>query len=600
MDSNIAANPPLRVGQFSAYHGDRPNAIGELLDTGVDVLTGDYLAELTMLVLRKNQLRGGAGYAAAFVDQLEPHLPRIAEGGVKVVTNAGGLDPERCAQAVRDACARAGVTLTVAAISGDDLREELPAVLGPGATLRNVDTGDELALADHDILTANAYLGAWPIVAALGAGADIVICPRMTDASLVVGPAAWHHGWARDDWDRLAGAVVAGHLIECGGQVSGGNFAFFHAYPDLGLPGMPIAEIDADGACVVTKARGTGGVVNRDTVTAQLLYEVGGPEYLNPDVTVELTSVRLADAGPDRVRVSGTRGRAPNELTKLSLTYEGGYRNTVTVGLTGLHVDEKLAWLRRAVEAAVGAPETFDAFRWTVIGPVTQVDGDQAQTSAWVVITARDADRTKVGRARFADRIIQLGTNNIPGLYFTAPPQRERLFGVQWPCLIDKKHVQPTVRVDGADELEIAWDAWEAAGPAPAPRVTDLPAVPGGPTERVPLGTLFGTRSGDKGGVANLGVWAPGAEAFAWLRDTLTTERLVELVPEAAGLRVERHEFANLNALNFLLVGYLEEGVSSCTRIDPQAKGLGEYLASRTLDVPSVLLAGGAGEEGAH
>jgi acyclic terpene utilization AtuA family protein len=581
---------PIRIGQFSAFHGDRSDAMGELLDSGVDVLTGDYLAELTMLVLRKNQLRGRPGYAASFVEQLDRYLPRIAEAGVKVVTNAGGLDPEGCAAAVAYLCAQAGLPLRVATVTGDDLRLELADIVGADGTLLNVDTGAQLVLSDHEILSANAYLGAWPIVAALEAGADIVICPRMTDASLVVGPAAWRFGWAQDDWDRLAGAVVAGHLIECGGQVTGGNFALFSEYPDLGLPGTPIAEITADGGCVVTKAVGTGGVVNTDTATAQLLYEVGGREYLNPDVTVDLTSVNVEQLEADRVRVSGTRGRAPNELTKLSLTYDGGYRNSVTIGLAGRHLDEKLAWLRSAVERAVGAPETFDAFRWTVIGPVSQVDGDQAQISAWVVITARDAERHKVGRKGFTDRVVQLATSNVPGFYLTAPPQSEQKFSVQWPCLVEKRHVQPRVALDGEALVEVGWQSWEESVP-PAPLLDSLASVvPDGPVVRVPLGDLVGTRSGDKGGVANLGVWARTPAIYAWLRTTLTPDRVRVLIPEAADLRIDCHEFPNLLGLNFVLVGFLEDGVSSCTRIDPQGKGLGEYLASRTVEVPAVLV----------
>jgi hypothetical protein len=582
---------PIRIGQFSAYHGDRPDAMGELLASGVDVLTGDYLAELTMLVLRKNQLRGRPGYAASFVEQLERYLPQISEAGVKVVTNAGGLDPEGCAAAVANLCAQAGVSLRVATVTGDDLRLKLADILGADGTLLNVDTGAQLVLSNHEILSANAYLGAWPIVAALQAGADIVICPRMTDASLVVGPAAWRFGWAQDDWDQLAGAVVAGHLIECGGQVTGGNFALFAEYPDLGLPGMPIAEIAADGGCVVTKAAGTGGVVNTDTATAQLLYEVGGREYLNPDVTVDLTTVSVEQLEADQVRVSGTRGRAPNGLTKLSLTYDGGYRNSVTIGLTGRHLTKKLAWLRSAVERAVGAPETFDAFRWTVLGPVSEVDGDQAEVSAWVVITARDAERHKVGRTCFADRIVQLATNNVPGFYLSAPPQSEQQFGVQWPCLVEKRHVQPRVSLDGEAPVDIGWQSWEESVPLLLPVDSFAPAVQqGGPVVRAPLGDLVGTRSGDKGGVANLGVWARSPAIYAWLRATLTPDSLRTLIPEAADLRIDRHEFPNLLGLNFILVGFLEDGVSSCTRIDPQGKGLGEYLASRTVDVPAALV----------
>ncbi|ALL79271.1 hypothetical protein AD006_28510 (plasmid) [Pseudonocardia sp. EC080610-09] len=593
MGANLVSSSPLRVGQFSAYHGDRPDGMDELLASGVDVLTGDYLAELTMLVLRKNQMRGGVGYAASFVEQLERYLPRIAERGVKVVTNAGGLDPRACAEAVREACIRQGVDLRVAAVTGDDLRNDLSEVLGADAVLRNVDTGEDLVVADHEILTANAYLGAWPIVDALDAGADIVICPRMTDASLVVGPAAWHFGWARDDWNALAGGVVAGHLIECCGQVTGGNFALFHEHGDLGLPGMPIAEIHPDASCVITKPDGSGGLVSTDTVSAQLLYEIGGPEYQNPDVIVDLGAVVPEQDGPDRVRVAGARGRAPNGRTKLSLTFEGGYRNTMTVGLTGLHLREKLAWLRRAVERAVGPPESFEAFRWTVVGPARESDGDQDQETAWAVISVRDPDQAKVGRVAFADRIVQLGTNNVPGFYLTTPPQRERLFGVQWPCLVEKKHVQPVVHHDDATAVEVGWPQWcEDGTPAERP-VLDLPPVPTGPTVARPLGTLVGTRSGDKGGIANLGVWTRSGAAYAWLLETLTVDRLRELLPEAAGLRIERHELASLNAVNFLLVGYLEQGVSSCLRIDPQAKGLGEYLASRVLEIPVSLVDGG-------
>jgi Acyclic terpene utilisation family protein AtuA len=581
---------PIRIGQFSAFYGDRPDAMGELLDSGVDVLTGDYLAELTMLVLRKTQLRGGHGYAASFIEQLQRYLPRIAEAGVKVVTNAGGLDPEGCATAVRNVCAQAGLPLRVAAVTGDDLRPHLFEILGEHGTLQNVDTAAELVLSDREILSANAYLGAWPIVAALKAGADIVICPRMTDASLVVGPAAWRFDWAHDDWDRLAGGVVAGHLIECGGQVTGGNFALFAEYHDLALPGMPIAEIAADGSCVVTKAVDTGGVVNVDTVTAQLLYEVGEREYLNPDVTVDLVTVGLAQVGANRVAVSGARGRAPNGWTKLSLTYDGGYRNSVTIGLTGRHLAKKLAWLGSAVERAVGKPETFEEFRCTVVGPGSEVDGNQSEVSAWVVISARDSDRQKVGRTHFADKVVQLATNNVPGFYLTAPPGKEQQFGVQWPCLVEKRHIQPLVTVDGAAPLEVGWQSWAHSAP-PSPLVDPvLPAVPQGPVVRVPLGDLVGTRSGDKGGTANLGLWARTPEIYAWLRTTLTTNRLRTLIPEAADLRIDRHEFPNLLGLNFLLVGFLEDGVSSCTRIDPQAKGLGEYLASRTVEVPAALV----------
>jgi len=578
----------LRIGAFSAFYGDSPDNMEVLLDDGVDVLIGDYLAELTMLILRKNQLRGGPGYARTFVTQLGANLERIATQGVKVVANAGGLDPEGCAEEIRGLCRERGIDLTVAAVVGDDLRESLD-----GIELSNMDTGEVLDPGAHTVLTANAYLGAWPIVEALRAGADIVVCPRATDASLVVGPAAWHFSWGRQDWDRLAGAVVAGHLIERGGQVTGGNFSRFYEHDDLGHPGLPIAEVAADGGSVITKVRGSGGLVSPDTVKAQLFYEVDGPHYHNPDVVTDLTSITVADLGDDRVAVSGVRGLPPTTTTKLSLTYEGGYRNAMTIGVTGSHVEQKVAWLRRQVESRVGGPETFDGFRWTVIGPARATDGTYDEATAMVVITARDRDAAKVSRQAFADRIVQICLASIPGFYMTTPPQKERLFGVQWPCLVDKALIRPVVRIDGRPALEVEWESEVDSNTRPVAPTADLAAFPeleDAATVAVPLGDIVATRSGDKGGKANLGVWVRDEMAYAWLRGHLTPDRLAELMPEVRGLRVDRHEFANLLGLNFVIHGYLEQGVSSCLRIDPQAKGLGEYLGNRTVEVPKVLL----------
>jgi hypothetical protein len=584
---------PLRIGQFSAYYGDRKDAMAELLAAGVDVLTGDYLAELTMLVLKKNQLRGGAGYAAGFVDQLGEHLGEIAAQGTKVVTNAGGLDPLACAAEVERLCREQGVDLVVAAVTGDDLIDDLGGLVEQGQTFGHLDTGKPLDLGERAVLTANAYLGAWPIVAALSAGADIVVCPRVTDASLVIAPAAWHFGWGPEDHDQLAGALWAGHAIECGGQVTGGNFSLFHRFGDLGLPGMPIAEIAANGDTVVTKPDGTGGLVSVDTVTAQLLYEVGGPRYDNPDVVGDLSSIALTQVGDDRVLISGAKGFAPTPTTKLSLCYEGGYRNTATVGITGSHVPEKLAWLQREVARAVGTPESFDQFRWSVIGPHDAHAGSFEDATTWAIATARDARREKVSRAGFADPITQLGVSNVPGFYTATPPQRERLVGVQWPCLVEKDSVSSYV-VLGGEPRPVAWgprsaeDTFESAHDSRAEH--DLPADDD--VVEVELGALVGTRSGDKGGMANVGVWTQGAEQYAWLAGYLTVDRLRGLLRELEGLRVERHLLPNLRGMNFLLHDYLELGVASCTRVDAQAKGVGEYLGSRVVPVPRRLLRG--------
>ena len=578
----------VRIGNFSGFYGDRHDSIGELLDAGVDYLTGDYLAELTMLILRKNQLAGRPAYAAGFLSQLEPVLARIAEQGVKLVCNAGGLDPVGCADAVRALGEQQGLSLTVAAVSGDDLLSALPSLMdGDTELLANLDSGEPFDVDTEHVLAANAYLGAWPIVAALEAGADIVICPRVTDASLVIAPAAHHHNWATDDYDRLAGALWAGHAIECGAQVTGGNYAFFHESGDLGIPPMPIAEIFADGSSLISKSIRQKGIVTVDTVTAQLLYEVGGPRYYNPDVIGDLRTVTVSQVDESAVLLSGAVGYAPTSTAKLSICFEGGYRNSVTIGLTGRHLEEKLTWLRTQIDEVLTGSDDFDSYRWTVVGPRDAERGSIDDATALAIITARSSTAQAVGRRAFSGAITQLGISSIPGLYFVGPPQQERRAAVQWPALVDKSHVAAVVHVPGRADSAIAWpvvtgDVAELVDLGEP----DTPEVPDRPTVDLALGDLFGTRSGDKAGLANVGVWARDAVAYAWLRRHLTVDRFRELAPDAADLHIERHEMPGVRGLNFVLHGFLEQGTASSTRVDSQAKGLGEYLASRRVAVP--------------
>ena len=310
----------MRVANCSGFFGDRLSAAKEMVDGGpIDVLTGDWLAELTMLILHKQRLRNPeAGYAETFLLQMQQVLATCIEKGVKVVTNAGGLNPAGCAAKVRLIAAAMGLEVNVAHIDGDDLMPRID-VLRPALT--NIDTGAALT---GQPVTANAYLGGWGIATALRAGADIVVCPRVTDAALVVGAAAWWHGWVQDDWDAMAGAVVAGHVIECGTQATGGNYSWFEEIPDPTAPlGFPIAEVAADGSSVITKHPDTGGIVNTGTVTAQLLYEIGPPDYLNPDVVARFDTIQLGEVGADRVRISGVRGRPAPTSAKVCVNLEG-------------------------------------------------------------------------------------------------------------------------------------------------------------------------------------------------------------------------------------------------------------------------------------
>jgi hypothetical protein len=554
----------------------------------IDFLTGDYLAELTMMILWKaRQKTPSRGYAATFLKQMEDVLGEAIGRGIKIVANAGGLNPEGLAAelcALRD---RLGLKAKVLHIEGDDLLSRLESLQKAGLDLRNLDTGRPLSDLRAPPITANAYLGAWGIVEALRQGADIVVCPRVTDASLVVGPAAWHFGWTRNDWDRLAGAVVAGHVLECGSQCTGGNYSFFQEVPGLEHPGFPIAEMCEDGSCTITKHEGTGGLVSVGTVTAQLLYEIDKPTYVNPDVVARFDAIQLEQTASDRVRISGARGEPAPANVKVCLNYLGGYRNEMTFVLTGLDIDEKTALVERTLRRALDVKQ-LDAFHVDL----ARTDKPAAQTNqeaaAFLRVTVKSQDAHKVDRA-FSSAVIEIALASYPGFFCTTPPTDATPFGVYWPALVPADVPDHAVVLENGSRIPIP-----PTQPGPAVRV-DVPApkspdMPTGPTRTAPLGRLFGSRSGDKGGNANVGVWAREVQAYTWLEQFLTVDRFRQLVPETAGLEVRRYELANLKALNFIVVGLLGEGVASSVRFDPQAKSLGEYLRSRMVELPQSLL----------
>ncbi|MCC7078797.1 MAG: DUF1446 domain-containing protein [Acidimicrobiia bacterium] len=583
---------PIRIANCSGFFGDRITAAREMVEGGpIDVLTGDWLAELTMLILARQRMkRPEAGWARTFLTQMEDVLARCMDDGIKVVTNAGGLNPAGLATAVHELAARLDVPCSVAHVEGDDIHPRLDEIRATGCSLENLDTGEKLEDAGAHPITANAYLGGRGIATALAAGADVVICGRVTDAALVVGPAAWHHGWNWDDWDALAGAVVAGHVIECGPQATGGNYAFFEEVPGLEHPGFPIAEVAADGSSVITKHPGTGGLVSVGTVTAQLLYEISSPEYHNPDVTARFDTIHLAPSGPDRVRVSGVRGMPPPPTLKVAMNYLGGFRNSMTFVLTGLDTPAKAELAERTLWQAIpGGRDAFDEVDVAFVdsGRTDPPTNDLAVST--LRITVKDRDESKVGRA-FSDAVIQMALASYPGFSTTSVPQAAQPFGVYWPAVIPRSLVAETV-VIGEQRIALPpAETGDAELPPPPPAEPVRAEVGDGDTVPVPLGRVAGARSGDKGGNANLGVWARDDAAFAWLDAFLTTERLRALLPEARALEIERHALPNLRALNFVLHGLLGRGVAASTRADPQAKGLGEYLRAKTVPVPSTLI----------
>ncbi|CAA9317099.1 MAG: Terpene utilization protein AtuA [uncultured Friedmanniella sp.] len=593
---------PVRIGNASGFYGDRLAAAREMVEGGdLDVLTGDYLAELTLYLLHKARLKNpDAGYATTFLTQLEAVLGTCLDRGIKVVSNAGGLNPGGLARQVRALAGRLGLDVAVAHVDGDDLVDALPGLLDAGHPLAHLDTGQPLAAAGVRPVTANAYLGGWPVAAALGAGADVVVTGRVTDASLVVGPAAWWHGWGPDDLDALAGATAAGHVVECGAQVTGGNYAFFSEVTDRRYPGFPVAEVAADGSTVVTKHPGTGGLVSVGTVTAQLLYETAEPAYAGPDVTTWFDTLRVEQAGPDRVRLSGARGTPPTGQVKVALNYTGGYRNTMTMVLTGLDLEAKAARAQELLFDLLGGRDSFDAVDVRLLRSDHPDARTQAEATAHLVVTVKDADPVAVGR-RFSSTVLELTLASYPGFHTTTPPTRESAYGVYWPALVPAAAVPARVVLPDGAVLTVPAVPGDpvAAGRHPASAGRDPLPPPGGPTALVPLGRVAGARSGDKGGNANVGFWTRTGAEHAWLDAFLTVEQLRALLPEADGLEVRRYRLPGLRALNFVVVGLLGEGVASSTRPDPQAKALGEFLRSRLVPVPVALLDGSAGGPGA-
>ncbi|MFH9751619.1 acyclic terpene utilization AtuA family protein [Streptomyces griseus] len=564
---------PLRIGNASGFYGDRFDALRDMLTDGpLDVLTGDYLAELTMLILGRSRLKDPEkGYATTFLRQLEEGLGLAHERGVKIVANAGGLNPAGLADAVRKLAAKVGVPVTVAHVEGDSLP---------------VPDG---------FLTANAYLGGSGIAACLRAGAEVVVTGRVTDAALVTGPAAAHFGWGPDDLDALAGAVVAGHVLECGTQATGGNHAFFGAYGPalLRRPGFPLAEIHADGSSVITKHDGTGGAVDLSTVTAQLLYETGGARYAGPDVTARLDTVRLTADGPDRVRIDGVRGEAPPPTLKAGLTRLGGWRNEVVFVLTGLAIEAKADLVKAQFADALerGGARPPAEVRWE-LSRTDHADADtEERASALLRLVVRDQDADAVGRA-VSGAAVELALGSYPGFHVTAPPGKGAPYGVFEARPVPAGEVEHTAVLPDGSRLVIEPPALthELAEVDEPPLPDPYPST--APTRRVPLGLIAGARSGDKGGDANVGVWVRGDDAWRWLAHELTVGRFKELLPETADLTVVRHVLPNLRALNFTVHGLLGEGVAAQARFDPQAKAVGEWLRSRWLPVPVPLLEG--------
>jgi hypothetical protein len=591
----------IRIGNAQAFWGDRQDAAAQMLarEPGLDFLTLDYLAEVSMSILAMQRERdAAAGFARDFVDVVRSLVPYWSAGGrCRLVTNAGGLNPRACAQACKEVLDEAPcLSLCIGIVSGDDVLDAVRAAAADPSSNQfcNLDSGAAIGEVHQRLVTANAYLGAAPIARALAQGADIVITGRVADPSLVVAPCMHHFGWTANDLDRLAGATVAGHLIECGTQVTGGISTDWLEVPDVAELGFPFVEVAPDGSCVVTKPRGTGGCVTELTVKEQLVYEIGDPaNYLSPDVTVSFLPLHVDDLGGDRVRVSGARGRPASKDYKVSATYRDGFRSAGTLTIVG----------RQAVRKARRCGEiVLDRVRQAGFTPRDSVieclgSGDGAAAAGLPAISPDACTETVLRIAveteshdvalYFSRELAPLITSGPQGTtgYAEGRPRVHPVFRY-WPCLIDCGGVTPRVEMlpCGNDPGIPAARSDETSNhasppvPLPTPRETG-PSHRGGPRVPPPSGvkTLYDlacARSGDKGASANIGVIARSADAWEFLRTWLTAERVAAFFSRLDIDSVERFELPNLHALNFVLHGALRRSL----RTDAQGKALGQVL----------------------
>ena len=579
------------IGNCSGFYGDRLSAAKDMVEGGpLDVLTGDYLAELTMTILYNQRMKRGEdqGYVGTFLKQFRDVANSCQEKNIKIVTNAGGLNPSSMANQVQEIIHELNLDLKVAYIDGDDLIPQLDELYSKGEKLINIEKDIPLDSYSKPPVTANAYFGAWGIKEALDQGADIVVCPRVTDAAVVIGPAAWKFNWSRDDYDALAGALAAGHIIECGAQATGGNYSFFQEVPSFSNVGYPIAEIFDDGSFYITKHPDTGGLVSVGTVTAQLLYEIGSPAYMNPDVIGHFDTLKIKQESEDRVYVSGCRGSSAPKTHKVCVNLAGGYRNGVEILLTGLDIEEKAKLVTDSIFENLGGREQFDKvdIQLQRTDKEDPISNEQAQAS--LRISVKSDNPELVGRM-FSAKITELGLANLPG-WTGRGGTPSGAYIEYWPALVDSKFIKENVYFEGkkTEIIPTSQLDFEETYYQKEPYENKLPEI--NKTQIIPFGRLYGTRSGDKGGCANLGVWAKTEESYAYLYDLLTVKKLKELLPDLAEYKIDRFELPNILSLNFYVHGILQDGVSSSTRLDGQAKSLGEYLRAKNIEAPEFLI----------
>ncbi|MCK6460378.1 MAG: DUF1446 domain-containing protein [Planctomycetes bacterium] len=584
------------IANCGGFWGDDPTAARRQVEGGpIDYLVMDYLAEVTMAILQKQKQKDpAAGYARDFLVQLRDVLPQCVERGITIISNAGGVNPLACRAAVEKLAMELGVRekVKVGVVLGDDIFGDLDTLLGKGEPLAHMETGAPLSTVRKDVLSANVYLGAAPVAKALEMGANVVIAGRVTDTSVTLAPMIHEFGWKLDDWDKLAAGVVAGHIIECGTQCTGGNFTDWKLVPTFKDIGYPMVEASPDGSFTVTKHKGTGGLVSLHTISEQLVYEMGSPSYISPDCVARFDSIQLAPDGENRVRVSGIRGEPLPEKLKVSISYAQGYRAFGRLMVSGPDALAKARAVASAFWGSVGGPSAYDDAITQIVGwdschpPLTAAEPSEVLLQ----VAVRDRDERKIAD-RFAPQLVPKVLSTVPGITYLSDQGRPRASDVvgYWPALISRERVPVRVEVSG----KIA----EVAAPPRGKGVkVSLPPKPP-PTlvltqrrQRVPLSRICLARSGDKGDTANIGVIGRSRAIYAWMLNKLTSEFVKIRFEEICKGEVERFEVPNLLALNFLLHESLGGGGTLSLLLDAQGKTYAQYLLAAEVEVDEALL----------
>jgi acyclic terpene utilization AtuA family protein len=594
----------LIIANCGGFWGDDPTAARRQVEGGpIDYLVMDYLAEVTMAILQKQRARKpDAGYPADVLVHLRDVLPACAERGIRIITNAGGVNPLACRAATHSLAKELGIgdRVKVAIVVGDDLYPDLDALLASGEPFTNMDTGRPLAEVRQRVLSANAYIGALPIVKALECGANVIVTGRVADAAVTLAPMMHEFGWAPTDWDRMAAGVIAGHIIECGAQATGGNFTDWPLVKSYRNMGFPIVEAEPDGSFVVTKHPRTGGLVTVHTVSEQLVYEMGAPGYLSPDVVARFDSVHLAQEGPDRVRVTGARGEPAPAKLKVSASYQGGWRAFGRLIVSGPDALAKATRVAETFWDAAGGRGSYEHAIHQFIGwnachpPLAASEPGEVL----VQFAVRDQDERKIN-ARFAPQLAPRVLGTVPGISYIADQGRPRASEVVafWPALVSRSAVSPRVIIDDRDipvpDEKGSSQGQGVRGKGQLPLAPDpSPPLQSDRTLHVPLLSLCLARSGDKGDTANIGVIARSEPIYAWMLDHLTPAFVKRYFAEVCEGEVERHLLPNLLAVNFLLHQSLGGGGTTSLLLDAQGKTYAQYLLAAEVEAPEALLKG--------